>query len=191
MRQDLRLNGKGSRRMNPDEVDRCAGLYFEVGEDGRAMEGDHTDAPEATEGDRISAIGNSIMIQSYLFLFSFLPEPYRAGGPSTASLPAAPPTSPGSRARPAVHERAGARGRDAVAAPLLNSVPSVPLPFDLRSLQDLIVPLEELANEEDHREGLSDPEDNSSDDDHGEASAIDRFKRATDGPPNAHLRNRD
>ena len=74
VREDLKLNGRGTRRMTPDEVDRCAGLYFHTTENGRIDDGDYTNAPEATIGDRLAAIGNSIMIQTYLFLFSYLPE---------------------------------------------------------------------------------------------------------------------
>ena len=171
VREDLKLNGRGTRRMTPDEVDRCAGLYFHTTENGRIDDGDYTNAPEATIGDRLAAIGNSIMIQTYLFLFSYLPELNR-GRPDLAPPSSSPPTSPGSRAGPGVHERAGAGRRGVSKAPRLTaegSSPPVPFPFDPELLRDLeLIDTDQQEDEEDSR---------------SEASEMDLTSRAVDGIP--------
>ena len=156
--------------MNPDEVDRCAGLYFH--QDGSKFEGDLTNAPEATEGDRLAAIGNSIMIPSYLFLFSFLPQLTR-GDPRSAPASSVPHSSPSPRAGPGDQERGGARRRvdagEASSTSSFRPAAPVPLPFDPDLLQHLIPPLEDLEIGDDNPRI--------------DAAGIDRFSRAVADPP--------
>ena len=173
LREFAELNKTGHRRMNPNEVDRCAGLFFSKTEAGNITAGDHTDAPEATEGDRRAAIGNSIMITTYLFLFSFLPPLTRPG----AALPLAARPSLGS---PAFGQSVRLRGEGKrLGADDLTSSDrpcKIPFPFQNDEPQVTSSDMEVDSDEEDEAISSPDPQPCT-------AMQIDRASRAWNAPP--------